>query len=323
VSTSTRWTRLGRVGRVVLALGALTLIMHLVGVRGIGRVVVMAAPWLPLALLIEGARIPIEARATQTLYGARGHAIPKALLLRLHFVGYAMTTALPAGRAVAEAYKATALSRTTSAALAAAVGTANQSLSLIANGIVAVPCAIAAYVETGLSLLTIAISTHCVVVVGGGLALQVASRSERVLLLVSRVSMRAAAPLRLYRDACVEHRLLPTRALGLHVVARALQTVGLGILLVAVTSQFKPVTALLGQAVSFVGGAAGDLIPLQLGATDGGWALAAPLLQLSAVDAVAITVLVHVVQVTWSLAGALVALVWRPTREPVALPGAA
>lgn len=302
-------------GLVALALVITGTIVHLAGTRGTGRAMLMAAAWMPVLLLCEGIRIPLELLATRALYGSRSGQVPDAVWLRVHCVGYAMTTALPAGRAMSETYKAAALAEHTSAPFAAAMGTASQSIALFANGIVSIPCAAACYAATGWSVLTVAVLTHTGMVVTMGVALQLASRSERVIALAARVSERLAAPLSRYRAACLEHPVVMSRALVLHVAARALQPIGLGVLLIAVTAAFAPIDALVAQGVAFVGRSAGDLVPLQLGTTDGGFALAAPLIGITAAQAVAVSLLVHIVQATWSLVGALVPWLWR-IREP-------
>jgi hypothetical protein len=311
------WRSIGRAALLLLALGATVAMVHLVGAPGVGDTLWLALPWIPLVLTVEGARIAIEASATRAPLGGGAQGIPRAELARMHLVGYALTTTMPAGRAVAEAYKAAALAPFTSRARAASVAVNNQALALVANGVVAVPCAIAAYLRTGTSFLTVAVATHAVLVVAGGLALHVGSRSARLLALTSRVSTRLAAPLRRYRDACAAHDVLPVRALALHVAARGLQAVGLGILLGAVASRPRPDDALLAQAVSLVGTTAGDWVPLQLGATDAGWILAAPLLGITAAHGIAVALLAHAVQIAWSVVGAGLPALWRPEGRPV------
>jgi hypothetical protein len=151
-----------------------------------------------------------------------------------------------------------------------------------------------------------------VVVGGSGVAIQIASRSERLAALARRISPKLAGSIERYRDACTKHGLVPAGPLALHVTARGLQALGLGVLLAAVSGHVRFVNALVGQAITFVGTSAGDLVPLQLGATDGGWALAGPLVDLTTADAVGVALLAHAVQIVWSAIGALVPLVWRP-----------
>lgn len=97
-----------RLGLALLGLAATAGIVHIAGAEGVARVLVAAAPWLPFVLVVEGARIAVETLATLALYGVPGRAIPRPVVARAHLIGYAMTAALPAGRTVAEAYKALA-----------------------------------------------------------------------------------------------------------------------------------------------------------------------------------------------------------------------
>lgn len=297
---------------LVLAITATVALVAIVGAEGVGRVLLVALPLLPVVLACEGARIALEAAATRRLYASGGAAIPTSHLARAHLVGYAMTTALPAGRVMAEAYKAAAFTRFASRAVAASAGVASQSVALLANAIVSIGCAAVAYARTGFSALTVAVMVHAAIVAGTGLAFQLVSRSERLAAWVSRRSRRLAEPIAAWSAASTARSLVPLDALALHVAARGLQVVGLGVLLAPVAGRLWLSDGPLGQAIACVGTTAGDLVPLQLGATDGAWALAAPLLGLAAADAVAIALLAHAVQITWSAAGALVAAIWRP-----------
>jgi hypothetical protein len=74
--------------------------------------------------------------------------------------------------------------------------------------------------------------------------------------------------------------------------------------------------ALLAQGVNAVGGALGDLIPAQVGTTDGAFTLAAPLLGLAASASIAIAVLVHLIQAFGAIAGVVAALAWRRRQCP-------
>jgi hypothetical protein len=59
------------------------------------------------------------------------------------------------------------------------------------------------------------------------------------------------------------------------------------------------------------GGAAGDFIPGQLGATDGAFALAAPTLHVSVADAIAVAIVAHFLQLAGAAIYATTPLWWR------------
>jgi len=318
----TLWRTLGRIALGVLGVAAIGAIVHSVGSEGVVAMLRRSAAWMPLLLAIEFARILLESAAPRRLYGEAGRAIPLGALVRAHLVSYALSIAVPAGRASGEAYKAAVLARYANAPLAAAVATAGQALGLLAGAIVALPCAAATFARTGTSALTAAILVHVAVAGGIGFGIQAATRSTFLMRVLERRLPRIATSVAAYRGAVQEHGVVPASPLALHVCARALQVVTLGILLRALRADAGPVDALVGQAIAFVGTTAGDWIPLQLGATDGAWALSAPLLHISASDAVAVAVLAHVVQITWVAVGALVPSVWPAAPAAPAAPTA-
>lgn len=315
--------RKGQLGLLALGFGSVVALAHLVGAREIAHVVARCAPVVPLLLVVEAARIGLEARAVRDLYRALGAEVPPRALARAHLVGYAMTTVLPAGRAVAETYVATALVRFASPGKAAAVGTLNHALAMAANAFVAAVCFVACLYATGMSPLTVAIGLHTLLVGGIALALPVVARSRRACAAAARVirfflgekrAERAARGLEAMGDAARMHAGAPRSAVAAHLIARGMQAIGMAVLLATISGMRGTsalIGGLLGQAVHLVGTSAGDLVPLQLGATDGGFALAAPALGMKVADAVAAALILHGVHLAWSVLGALVPLVWR------------
>jgi hypothetical protein len=311
------WGTYGRAfaqaGALTLGAAALAALVHHAGSAGLVPVLQRAARWLPLALVIEGMRIATEVAATRSLAGRGASAIPRSELLRAHLVGYAVTLLMPAGRAAAEALKASMLSPYIGGARAAAIATKNQSLSLLATAAVSVPCAIATFAVAGFSPVPVAIALHTVALVVAGVSLQLVARHAGLLAWLARRLPRVAEAARAYQDAVRDQRAVPAFALAAFVANRALQVVGLGLLIAAVGGPLGPLEALVGQGVEFVGATVGDLVPAQLGATDGAFALAASVLRISVADAVALSLLVHAVQLAWAALGALGALAW-PSR---------
>ena len=313
---------------LVLGLGAVVALAHLAGAREIAQALARCAPVIPLLLLIEASRIALEARAVRDLYRALGAEVPPSALARAHLVGYAMTTVLPAGRAVAEGYVATALARFASPGRAAAAGTLNHALAMAANALVAAACFSACLLATGLSTLTVATGLHTLLVGTLALALPVVARSRCAYAAAGRAirailgekrAERLIRGLEAMGDASRMHAGVPWGALGAHLVARGLQAAGITVLLATIAGvrgTSALLVGLLGQAVHLVGTSAGDLLPLQLGATDGGFALAAPTLGMTVADAVAAALILHGIHLAWSVVGALVPLAWRcDTRE--------
>jgi hypothetical protein len=99
------------------------------------------------------------------------------------------------------------------------------------------------------------------------------------------------------------------------VAHRAVVLVEMVVLLYALGGRHGPGEALLAQGVGLVGGAVGDFVPGQLGATDGAFALAAPTLGLALADGIAIAVMLHAVQAIWAVIGWTVPLFWKAPRK--------
>jgi hypothetical protein len=129
--------------------------------------------------------------------------------------------------------------------------------------------------------------------------------------LVQRAAARRRLSRTVFHEAMADIPVVPARALFWVALNRAIQVLEFGILVYAVGAAFSLGRALLGQAISLVGGSAGDLIPGQVGTTDGAFALAAPMLGISAASAVGVAVMVHCMQLFWTLVGAALPLAWR------------
>jgi hypothetical protein len=315
------WRVLAHAAVFLLGILAVTALVRHAGSRELAAVLGRASRILPLALFLEGARIVAEMAATRALLGERARQVPRPALVHAHLVGYAVTVMMPAGRAVAEAVKATLLARHVGWGRAAAVGTANQAMSLLASAVISVPCTIAAFGVAGASALPLAIAAHTVAVALAGFAIQLGTRHAGLFALLERRMPRAAAAAEAYARAAKEHGVVPTGALVAFIVDRALQVVQCGLLAYAVGAAPGPLTALVGQGVQFVGTTIGDLVPAQIGATDGAFALAASTLGISIAAAVALALLLHCVQLAWVVLGAAAAILGRPRSRGAAAPG--
>jgi len=295
---------------VLLATGGCVLVgalVHHVGVAALYALLCAAAPWLPLALALEAARVVCEAHAARSLYrgvAGVGGAVPRwRALLHVHLLSYGVIAFAPAGRASGEALRATLLARTVGGARAAAVGTVSQALALVAAGLVSLPCAVAARLA-GADTLAISLLLQAVALSVLGALVIVAARRREVGSLLRRFRKVADAG-----DAYVEamHALppLPLGALALTVAGRGAQLLLLTTLLVAVGAHIDLRGAFVALGALLIGTSAGDLIPGQLGATDGALAIFHTAMRVTEARAVGAALLVHVVQLAWTLAAAV------------------
>ena len=321
-------TRAGRNGRrrilVHAIAGAVGLAALAALVRGVGAallfdIVRALCAWLPLLIAVDAVRVVAEAAATYALSEPVRRRVPLGELCRVHLIAYAIGSTMPAGRAASEAVKAAMLARFIGAPSAAAVGVANQANQMLGSALGAVPCVVAALWLTGLSPLTAVVAAFVVVTITGVVLFQVACRSRGVGGALLGRWNRMAQATSAFHDAIERIPIAPPAATAAALVHRAAAVVQLGILLSALGGRHGVGEALLAQGVNLVGGAVGDLVPGQLGATDGAFALAAPYLGLALASGIAISVMLHCVQAFWAVIGWTVPLFWRapaPAGEP-------
>lgn len=277
--------------------------IHHVGVGPLLLVLQVAAPLLPLALALEGARVACEAVAARTLYrrvaGRHGGVPPWSALLRVHLMTYAVVAFAPAGRAAGEALRAAALRKHVGVARAAAVGTASQGLSLLATGLVSLPCALAAHLAGAGVLVASLLVQAAVLSLLGALVLLGPRRPElgRLLRRFRKTEQGGEA----YVQAMNALPPVPLEALSLAVLGRGVQALLLGTLLFSVGAPLTLRSALVALGAVTVGTSAGDFVPGQLGATDGALSLFHAALSTTATQAVAAAMLAHGVQLAWAL----------------------
>jgi uncharacterized membrane protein YbhN (UPF0104 family) len=314
----------GRSGRhrliVHAVFGAAGLVALGLLVRGVGPATLLAilrrsARWLPLLFAIDALRVVAEAVGTWSLSERVRRRVPLAELARIHVVAYAVAMVLPAGRATGEAVKAAMLARYLGAPEAAAVGAANQTTSMLGGAIGALPCVAAALWLTGASRLAGGLAGFVVVTLAGFTVLQIAFRRRGLAAALLRRFTRMEHATSAFQDAIERIPVVPRGATLAALASRALVVVELGVLLLALGGRHGPAQALLAQGVSQLGGALGDIVPGQLGAMDGAFALAAPTLGLALVDGVAISVMLHCVQALWAVIGWTVPLLTTRGRD--------
>jgi hypothetical protein len=222
--------------------------------------------------------------------------------LHAHLLAYPATLLLPAGRAAGEALKAVVLVRHVGVERAAAAALLNQSLALLAVFVVSLPCVLVAFTTLGPGVLSWAIATQTATAIGLGALIGVAARRRQIGGALTALSRKLGAAT---ERVVVEVRrigALPVLPFAAHVANRALLVLQIA-LLAGALSVARGADALLVVGSYFVGTAAGDIVPAQLGATDGALALAAPTLGASVAQLVSLALLIHVTQLCWALAG--------------------
>jgi hypothetical protein len=306
------WGLFLRFAPAALGVAGIVVVARWVGASEVASTLRASVAVLPLLIALEGARIPVEALATRVLLGSERERVPVRVLLTTQFYWYALTVAMPGGRPVAEAWKATRLAPHCGSARAAAVAAACQAASFAADALIATASAFACYLIAGWTLLTYLIVLVAVLAVGAALILAALTRSERVARLVGTIpQFRGFAST--FREAARTQSMFDPRAVLLMLLARGLQIALFARLLDVTGVSASAIMALVLQALNMLGSIAGDLVPAQLGTTDAAFAFAAGPLAAEPSAMAAIAIFFHAAQLAWVLLAGVAAL-WTLTR---------
>jgi hypothetical protein len=304
----------------VVGIGAIALLVRGVGAQALFAILRASARWVPLLVALDTLRVAAEAVATWSLSARVRRVVSVAELVRVHVVGYAIGMNMPAGRATAEAVKAAMLSRHVGVAEAAAIAAGNQTAVILASCVGMIPCLVAALWITGPSALSASFATLVVVMFVGFVVFQLACRKSRLGGALLRRITRFEQSTESFQEALDRIPVVPKVATIAGLFGRAVAAVEMFVLLVALGGRHGLGATLLAQGVNLVGGTLGDLVPGQLGATDGAFALAAPSLGLAVVDGVALSVLLHCAQAFWAVLGFAIPFLWKAAPPSAAAP---
>lgn len=278
------WTR--AYGRwVLLVLGVVVLggLVVQVGPTKLWATMLLAGPWLPVILILDILWVAVEGTALLRFYGPVSREIPLRDWLRSMMAHYITMIALPVGRTGAEIARATMLRRSVGAQRATAGAAQIQAAVLAANGLISIPCLGASLFTLGLNNpLTLLLAGNAVVTLGLGVGLYLFMRRVSVGGWLGRRFARMAQFRPQVDEVLRESPGVPWSALGLCVAGRAIQTVEYGVMLLAVGGSLTWVTALISQGIHLVGASLGDMVPGQVGITEGAYRVFADALGLGA-----------------------------------------
>ncbi|MEM9194188.1 MAG: lysylphosphatidylglycerol synthase domain-containing protein [Myxococcota bacterium] len=294
----------GSIAMAALGACAIGWLVEDAGTDEIRSIFTEAAPFILVALVLEGVRIVFEALGTQALLGDAKRRVAWSTIFRIQLVSYAVAMTLPAGRAAAEATKAAALQPHVGLGRGVAIGTFSQALNLMANATAAIPCVIAAYSLCGWSSTTWAVGTFSIMSMLLGLLVLAIVRSDRLAQWLSR-SKKLAPKVANFRSASAEFGIFPTKAFLAFFMARCTEICVVTVLAAGVGLGLGLDTGLLVYGIQATATGAGEFVPGQIGVTEGAFRLAAPALGAPASTAVAVALLAHLVQLAWVGAGSM------------------
>jgi hypothetical protein len=313
-----RWARLKSLGRLALfAIGAaavVALVVH-AGADRVWNTLARAGVWLPLVMFLELGFATMDVVSLRLMYGERGARVPASVWLRSGIMAYGVMVLLPAGRAGGEVMRAASMAPYVGGPRAAAAATVLQGVTLWGNTLISVPCYAAVAIASGYAdSLALLVAGNGFVTAVAGTFLLLGARSSRLGGWLGR-RIKALAPHGARFDESLrELPALPLSPIAAAFVGRALQAAQYGIILLAVGGALTVESALVAQAIHLVGAGFGDMVPNQVGVTEGAYHLFAANLGLEDAVAQAISIaLVHrVCQTALAATSLAIGAVWKP-----------
>ena len=304
-----KWAWLKTLARVLLFVFGLSAVVYVVneaGPQNVWNTLVAAGVFVPLIIALEALFMSMDVMSLRALIGAPAKNVPALVWLRSGFTAYAIMILLPGGRAAGEVARAAQLGPYLGGgAKAAAYATRLQAVTLLGNTAISIPCAIACFIAAGASealpwfVLGNGIGTGIL----GGLVVVAARKSSLGAWMGKRFPSFGQ------QGASFDEALRQQTPWGAPIfisfLGRAIQAVQYGILLLAVGGSLTFLSALVSQGIHLVGAGLGDLIPNQVGITEGAYRVFAPALGLAddAASAIGIALLARFCQFVLAAVG--------------------
>jgi Lysylphosphatidylglycerol synthase TM region len=313
---------LGRAAAAAVGVVAVGLLLAYIGPAQVLRTIQEGAAYLPIVMVLEACVLACTMLALRSLYGEDRHGLHTGILTRAGLAGYVAMSLVPAGRTVAEALRATILSRHSSGPKAAVAALQIQGSALMANGVASLIATVAIFRTVGPGPLGIGAMTNSVLALGAGLLILLGGRVSRLGHHMGRLWPRIETFGRGFDEHFSLSEALPVRAVLWEFLGRMFQILQYVVMVGAVGGVFSLRPALIAEGIHLTATTAGDLIPAQLGATEANFALCAHTLNLPVASAVAIALMAHLVQLFWVLAAVLILSLWPGSRDlmPTSLP---
>lgn len=272
-----RFKTLKRIGRILLFVFGASALVYLVKAAGpsvVWATLTRAGVWLPVIMVLEVLFVGMDVVSLRLMFRERGASVPTLTWLRSAMVAYWIMILLPAGRAGGEVMRAANLAPHVGGPRAAAGAALLNGVTMWGNTLISIPCLIA--VSLGSSIFSglgwLVLGNGVVTAVLGSILLFGARFSKVGGWLGRRIKALGNHGAD-FDSSLKEMPALPVVPIGAALVGRVFQTVQYGVIVLAVGGSLSVSIALVGQAIHLVGAGMGDIVPNQVGITEGAYSL--------------------------------------------------
>lgn len=310
----------GTVGRLLLLLAGGAAIFGIVSHVGVSTVwtALSSAGWfLPLIFALDLGWLATESLAIRALYGEQFARVPRVRFVHALLVHYVTFLLIPMGRASGEVARAALLSRYVGKHRATTTAALMQSLTMTTNALISLVSLGCLLSVAPNSALVVALVTNVAATGAIGVVSYLVMRHVRIGGFLGRRFSKLAAAGPEFDAEFQATRPAHRRALGFCLAARVVQTAQYGILVYAVVGSLRWVDPWIAEGVQLVARSAGDMVPNQVGVTEGAFALFRGALGLheQTATAVAIALLARLSNLTMAGSVTLLLQFWRSARS--------
>lgn len=298
---------LARLACAVLGVGLLAGAVWMAGARAVLHGLGASVHALPEVALLEALMLACSTLALRALYGSDAARVSPRQWLRAGALGFAVGAVLPIGRATGEATRAVLLRKSVGGARAAVAAVQMQGVALLANALLSLVAFSAALAALGLVGISTLILANGVLGAFAGASILIVRQSGRPGRLLGALAKRGRKFGLEFDAAAGASRRSLVHSLAWESAGRGLQVFQCAVALTAVGRPSGLARTLVARGMLLVGGALGDFIPAQLGATEATLVVGAAALGLTAASAAALALLIHGAQLVLALVCAAVA----------------
>jgi hypothetical protein len=248
---------------------AVAWLIRSVGPRAVWETLLAAGPWLPAIFALELTWVVIEGFGLMVLFGSWRREIPLRSWATSALVHFTTMMVLPVGRAGAEALRGTMLARHVGGGRAAAASSLMQALVLLGNALVSLLCAaVVVWRGAGNDLALLLVGNAVATAFLGGSLYVLLRRAKLGGFLGKHFAKMAQVGPELDQHVR-ENRRRHLPAFGFVLLGRMIQTLEYGFIFAAVASGFDFGATFIAQGIHLIGAGLGDMVPNQVGVTEG------------------------------------------------------
>lgn len=255
----------------LLLLGGLTLylLINKLGLDKVSDAIFRAGAWLPLVFFLDLLWLSVEGLALRRLYGAAVAKIPLHAWIYSSLVHYVTFMLAPMGRVGSEAARASFLARYVGSDRATVGAALMQSFTMLTNATISLVAVGVVISIMPKSALVLAIWGNLLTLCAFGLSSYLVMRHIKLGGFLGRRFSKLAEAGPSFDAQFRASRSDHVPALGICLLSRSIQVLQYGVILLSVSGNFSWQHAWIAEGIQLVARSAGDMIPNQMGVSEG------------------------------------------------------